>query len=393
MDTTVISRPFSVRVVSALQLIILLDNLQLVKWSSSNSACTVICMRTVCFTISSRSQIPLQLAKWLGVSETIAPHLVGPNCVLTDVQVLVDGSLRVLALVDDQLLDNVFRIPGWVQVYDDRRANEALCTAPLPSWVVFGTDQEASRTKISNVAVTKQLAELMLTLFDQFKLVEQRTHEALRLCLWDTVRLAVPIGQSRGSTHIVVKSLTDQQMESILDFADRWRVAFTISSDGRSRNTISDELQKDYEDRLLLPKVLLDASRETLQVHQVIHPYGIDNRKALRHEVWYPNNAPVLAKIPNAYLGHDEAIVSVTGRTRYIPRGRNNAYWKNDSKNATHRAPFVTTINVEDTIKLCKVAYLGPDYKERMWFYLTPPIEAKQQLLYYGNILATALAS
>tara|TARA_B100000787_G_scaffold111495_1_gene82984 strand:+ start:1342 stop:1842 length:501 start_codon:yes stop_codon:yes gene_type:complete len=166
-------------------------------------------------------------------------------------------------------------------------------------------------------------------------------------------------------------------MESILVFADKWRVAFTTSSGGGSRNPISDELQKDYEDRLLIPKVLLDASRETLQVHQVIQPYGIDNRKVPRHEVWYPNNAPIPSKIPNVYLGHSEAIVSVTGRTRYIPCGLNNAYWKNDYKNATHRVPFVTTINVEDTIKLCKVAYLGPDYKERMWFQLTPPVENK----------------
>jgi len=244
------------------------------------------------------------------------------------------------------LLDSVFRIPGWAQVYNDRCANEALCTAPLPSWVVFGADHGASRTKVSNVTVTKQLAELMLTLFNQFKLLEKNNHEALRLCLCETVRFAVPVGSTCRSKHTVVKSLTDQQMESILVFADKWRVAFTTSSGGGSRNPISDELQKDYEDRLLIPKVLLDASRETLQ-------------------------------IPNVYLGHSEAIVSVTGRTRYIPCGLNNAYWKNDYKNATHRVPFVTTINVEDTIKLCKVAYLGPDYKERMWFQLTPPVENK----------------
>jgi hypothetical protein len=298
------------------------------------------------FTVTSLTQIPMQVSKWLAVCEANAnkPY----KCMVTDVQVLAaNKALRVLMVYDgrDPL---VMKVPGWAEPYTARRENDAVGRAPLPGWVTNERDPTGTYTgaAISHLASAKRLAEVLLALFTKCRQIDITDRVSLLTCF---------DAQMMKLTHWIEmpRPLTDGQLESILELADQWKGAFAEQA--------KQELKRQR----------MEQEQELLSLREV--PWA---SKALMSYEWLPsaNEFPKLCPSPSASFD------LAAGRAAYLhsneppPPSAIRAYdtaWRSQSLSSLGfepDSPFVPKINAEDQARLGRVVYLGPGKAQRVWY-------------------------
>lgn len=279
-------------------------------------------MTTIGFTISSTIDIPVQIAKWLAVCETGAlPGCSYRRCVPTDIQVLPNNQVRILCIVEDHDLALVLGIPGWARIYLAKEERQACGTVPMPSWVL--TDHATKGPTASNLTSAKYLAEIVMALYRVFRSVDTDYEGAQKTCL---LYLNKKIVNGLGGCALA-EPLSDDQLESILNLADQWRI----------------HLARDQR-----------VERECC---------GLWNEEF-----------PELGQSP-----HGSPVV-VAGRTRYS-EGMAVVASSPLLGQEAHCTPFIPKMNELDFQKLFKVAYLPPGYGAHMWFTGKSPDDIRRHVV------------
>jgi hypothetical protein len=334
---------------TSLQLVIYIES---PKTSAPEPICEMYDQCTACFTVTSLTQIPMQVSKWLAVCET--SKNVAFKCMVTDVQVLAaNKALRVLMVYDgrDPL---VMQVPGWAEPYTARRDHEAVARAPLPGWVTNELDRAGAYAgpPTSHLASAKHLAEVLLALFTKCRQIDITDRTSLATCF--DAQMTKLVNRVEG-----LRPLTDGQVESILELADQWRGAFAEQAKlDKERQRMEEHLRQHVENHLLA----LNGAPWAGKAH------------ARSATACTAGEFPALGPSPSA------SPLSPSGRSAYLhsneppPPSAIRAYdtaWSSQSLSSLGfepDSPFVPKINPADLARLGRVAYLGPGKAQRVWY-------------------------
>jgi len=350
-------------------------------------------MTTVYFTISTTTDIPIQVAKLLAVCETAtSSRCKHGHCTLTDLQVVSEKNIRVLCIVEDCDLELILGIDHWVKVYTEEEANEAWASIPFPSWVQM--EHPTKGPRVSNLTCAKYLAEILLALFLLYQGLND-TDGALDLH-HSTLRIALlAFGEMiehglKGCKQAY--PLSDARLESILNLADYWCVRLTTpSSSGLLIMPPMPPLppmppppiKGSKEHRLLKRNERAEADRRYWEAEGFAEAERAQERARDDPELpklpeqWKKGDFPKLGKSPHGSL-------SVTSRSTYADNPPTVVRGVMPGQ-VTLCTPSPPKIITEDLKKLCKVAYLGlPEYNEKLWFH------GKSQYDFRTNITALA---
>ena len=334
-------------------------------------------MTTMYFTISTTTDIPIQIAKWLAICETAtSPRCKHGHCTLTDIQVVSEKNIRVLCIVEDCDLEIVLGIDRWAKVYTEEEANEAWASIPLPSWVQM--EHPTKGPRVSNLTCAKYLAEILLALFLLYQGLNDTDgaldlhHSTLRLALLafgemiehglDGCKQAYP--------------LSDERLESILNLADYWCVRLTSPSGTLLMPPMPPlppmpppPIKGSKEYRIMKRNERAEADRrywETegfAEAERTRERVCADSELPKLPEQWKKGDFPKLGRLPHG------SSVSVTGRSTYADNAPKIVPGATPGQVALC-IPSPPKIITEDLKKLCKVAYLGlPEYNEKTWFH------------------------
>mgnify|MGYP003310413152 CR=1 FL=1 len=304
---------------------------------------------SACFTVTTLTQIPMQVSKWLAVCEANAEKEY--KCVVTDIQVLAaNKALRVL-MVYDERDPLVTKVPAWAEPYTARREKEAVAKAPLPGWVTNERGPTGAYTgaPISHLASAKYLAEILLTLFTKCRQIDITDRASLLTCFdAQMMKLAHWMGPLETA---MPRSLTDGQLESILELADQWKGAFAEQArQEKERQRMEQEL---HEPRGAPWPAKACASFARLPLASEFPKLGPS-----------PGSSPALMAGRAAYLlGQDPPPPSAIRAYATAWHGQSLS-----SLGCEPDSPFVPKINPSDLARLGRVAYLGPGKAQRVWY-------------------------
>lgn len=240
-------------------------------------------------TIGKPVDIPMEVAKWLAICEMFprvtrlgtgreAQHA----CFPTWLQILQDGRMRVLFQVcwwETLPRINCGPVP-LIGVYTDELEREALMACPVPLRIIWGSNKSQGQIPmLSTIASAKLLAELLLTLLEDLRMIGAKDHDTLR---------AVFEHATTEAKHASRARLTDGQLASILELADQCR------------------------QRLATPPALLVDIFPVLDAS----PSGSPSPEARRAE---------LAKAPLSKVHQEDRIKLY--QVRYLPPGSGAAPW------------------------------------------------------------------
>lgn len=282
-----------------------------------------------CITIASLTQIPIQVSKWLAVCEANVGK--GFKCVVTDVQILSANKALRLLMVYDERDARVMQVPGWAEPYTPRKEREALVTAPIPEWA--GSMTSARGSEVLHLSSAKYLAEILLTLFNKCRQIDLPDRTSLVTCF--TSNMAKMAHNDREGCAMTPRSLTEGQLESILELADQWKSSF------------SEQARMKQE------------AKEAKDAGPWLPPAGE-----------FPSLPPL----------RDASLLEVGRRAAYLhcnewtTPSAIHAYataWRGQSLSSLGfepDSPFVPKINAEDQARLGRVVYLGPGKAQRVWY-------------------------
>lgn len=279
-----------------------------------------------CITIASLTQIPMQVSKLLAMWEANAGN--GLKCVITDVQILSTNKALRLLMVYDERDERVMRVPGWAEPYTSRREKEALATVPIPAWA--GAMSSARGSAVLHLSSAKYLAEILLTLFSKCRQIDVPDRTSLVTCF--TSNMAKMAHDEREKCAMMPRSLTEGQLESILELADQWKGAF--AEQARLKPEVKDACE-------WLPPTSEFPSLSPSR-----------------------NASPVEASSRVAYM-HCNAWVTPSAVRAYASAWRGQSM---SSLGFEPDSPFVPKINSFDLARLGKVVYLGPGKAQRVWY-------------------------
>ena len=315
-----------------------------------------------CFTVSSLIQIPMQVSKWLAVCETNATNSF--KCVITDVQILSANKALRLLMVYDEGDPLVMRVPGWAEAYTPQREKEALATVPVPAWA--GSMTSARGSEVLHLSSAKYLAEILLTLFVKCRQIDVPDRASLVSCF--TSNMAKMAHDYREKCVMMPQTLTEGQLDSILELADQWKSAF------------AEQARLELVTRRMEQEIAALRSAPAVDAHggerEVPWAGAATTRDAGSGRDWLPSASdfPSLGQSPSA------SPVEANGRISYLDtnglpapsaiRAYANA-WRGQSMSELGlepTSPFVPKINTADQARLGRVVYLGPGKAQRVWY-------------------------
>ena len=193
-------------------------------------------MTVAALTFPTPTSIPIEIGKWLAIVETFgarqnahrdAQEITGEPNILSHrpdkIEVLEGGIVRILYDIEEHFYQ---RMKGWVPPHSDSGKHDVVIEHKVPLFVNFYYKAGAKQP----IDCARALAEIVLTLLDTFRAVGSADPGTLRDCFthhftWQRHRQfeSGPLPNS--------KTLSDEQMSSILQVCDQCRTLFKCGPD------------------------------------------------------------------------------------------------------------------------------------------------------------------